>query len=336
MKLKIFLALLVIPIVFSCGRKDRFHINTTQNKTEVKIQRFDRDLIQSDTTNFNSSVKKLYVNYPVFLQTFISNMDTVSPQDTLAVARVLKNFVTFPQVKNVNEQVLAVFADVADIENEISVAYTYLKHYFPTLPTPEVYFFVSGLSRPVMVDERMKFIGIGSDFYLGADYELYKAVAYDYMLQNMNPENVSVDVVSTLLFNYFRFDSKQNRLIDNMLHRGKVMYLLSVFMPERAGKDIMGYSTDQWNWAEENESRIWKNMIAQKDLFSSDLQLIRNYLNDAPFTSPVSQDSPGRLGTWIGMRIVQCYMKKKKDVTLQRLMQLNVYQKLLEESGYKP
>lgn len=336
MRIKFFLALLILITVFSCGRKDRFRINTTNNRADVKIQRFDRELIQLDTLDLITSVKKLYVNYPVFLQTFITNMDTVLPQDTMAVARVLNNFVTYPEVKKINQKVLEVFADVSGSEKEISDAYTYLSYYFPNLPKPEVYFFVSGLSRPVMMDEEMNFIGIGSDFYLGTDYEPYKSVVYDYMLQNMNPQNVSIDVVSAVLFNYFRFDSKQNRLIDNMLHRGKVMFLLSVFMPERAKQDIIGYTADQWNWAEKNESQIWKIMISQKDLFSSDLQLIRKYMNDAPFTSGISQESPGRLGTWVGMKIVESYMNKNKDVTLQRLMQLNNYQKLLEESGYKP
>lgn len=105
-------------------------------------------------------------------------------------------------------------------------------------------------------------------------------------IQNMNRRNLSVDLISTLLFNYSRFDSKQNRLIDNMLHRGKVMFMLAVFMPESVLNDIIGYNTMQWNWAVKNEKEIWNTVVSQKDLFSSDLQLIRKYLNDAPFTSP--------------------------------------------------
>ena len=335
MKLKFFLPLLLILIAFSCGRKNRFSIDSDYKRVEVKIQRFDSDLIQLDTTDLSVSVEQLYARYPRFLPTFISDLDTISSQDTLAVARVLKDFITYPKVMQINQKVLETFSDVSAMEKDISEAYTYISYYFPKLKLPEVYFYVSGLSRPVMMDEGMNFIGIGSDFYLGSDYELYQSAVYDYQLQNMRPESISTDVVSAVLFNYFRFDSKQNRLIDNMLHRGKVMYLLSVFMPEQTKQDIMGYTDVQWSWAVNNESKIWKQMISQKDLFSSDLPLIRSYLNEAPFTSRISPESPGRLGTWVGMRIVENYMKKNKDVTLQRLMQLNDYQKLLQESGYK-
>lgn len=334
MKIKILLSVLILMVFISCGHKDRFQINMDKNRIKVKIQRFDRDLIELDTMNLRTSVKKLYDKYPDFLPVYLSHLDTVSTRDTMAVAGVLKNFINYPQVKEINQKVEDTFSEVSLIEKDISDAYTYMAHYFPQLKRPDVYFFVSGLSLPLITDEKMKFIGIGSDFYLGADFEPYKSVVYDYMLQNMRPESISVDVVSAVLFNYFRFDSKNNRLIDNMLHRGKVMYLLSVFMPEKTKQDVIGYTTEQWTWAEQNEKDIWETMIAQKALFSSDLQLIRRYLNDAPFTATVSQDSPGRLGTWIGMRIVESYMNKNKKATLPELMQMNNYQELLEKSGY--
>ena len=59
-------------------------------------------------------------------------------------------------------------------------------------------------------------------------------------------------------------------------------------------------------------------------------------MNDAPFTAPVSQDSPGRLGTWLGWQIVDSYMKKNQNIGLKNLMDENNYQKILEESGFKP
>ena len=57
-------------------------------------------------------------------------------------------------------------------------------------------------------------------------------------------------------------------------------------------------------------------------------------MQEAPFTAPVSQDSPGRLGEWIGLRIVKSFMNKNKNVTLPELMQMNNYQEILEKSGY--
>jgi uncharacterized protein YjaZ len=176
--------------------------------------------------------------------------------------------------------------------------------------------------------------GVGTDFYLGADFEPYKDFVYDYMLQNMETERLPVDIISAILFSNFRFDSKQNRLIDNMLYRGKGLYLLSVFLPERNHNEIIGYTVSQWQWAEIHEKEIWKSIVGQKDLFSSDQHLIRKYMQEAPFTASISQESPGRLGEWIGFRIVEKFMNKNKNITLPELMQMNDYQEMLGKSGY--
>ena len=131
-------------------------------------------------------------------------------------------------------------------------------------------------------------------------------------------------------------NSSQYRLMDNMLFRGKVMYLLSIVMPNEKPENLMGYTPEQWKWSTKYEKENWAAIIDQKDLFSTDIQLIRKYMNDAPFTAPISQESPGRLGTWIGWQIVKSYMEKNTQISLTDLMKDNNYQKMLEDSGYKP
>ena len=111
---------------------------------------------------------------------------------------------------------------------------------------------------------------------------------------------------------------------------------MSVFMPEEKPERIIGYSAEQLKWSKTNEKQIWSTIIEQKHLFSTDLMLIRKYVNDGPFTAPISQESPGRLGTWVGLQIVESYMQKNKNVTLKDLMNENNYQKILENSEYKP
>ena len=114
------------------------------------------------------------------------------------------------------------------------------------------------------------------------------------------------------------------------------MYLLSVFMPNEKPEDLMGYTPEQWKWCKSYKKEIWGTIIENKDLFSTNMLLISKYMNDAPFTAPVSQDSPGRLGTWLGWQIVDSYMRKNQNIGLKNLMDENNYQKILEESGFKP
>lgn len=321
---------------FSCKNNSRQqHIdNADIKRIEIKIHRFDKDLISIDTKNASQSIKGLYKQYPEFLSLFTFNILEVEDADTAKVTNLLTQFVSHKTFGEVNKKVLETFSDVSDIEDDLSEGYTNIHALFPQIHIPEIYFFVSGFNRSVIMTDSI--LGVGTDFYLGADYAPYKEFTYDYLLYNMRREMVSIDVISATLFKNFTFDGKQNRLMDNMLHRGKVIYALHTILPDKKIEDILGYSDEQYKWASQYESEVWKALVGQKDLFSTNVQLINKYLNDAPFTAPITQESPGRLGVYIGWKIIESYMKNNKDITLQQLMKLNEYQLILEKSGYKP
>lgn len=320
--------------LISCRNSNRFQIDTRKNGIKVHIQRFDKDLITIDTTHTNAEIKKNYRNYPDFFPVFVSEILEVDPSDTDSVSLLVHNFLSDTTFAKVNRDVLEKFSDVSAIENQLSGAFTYIHHYFPDIRLPQIYFFVSGFNRSIIIHS--PFIAIGSDLYLGADYPVYKQITYEYLTYTMRPENIAPDVVSALLFSAFPMNSSENRLLDNMLYRGKIMYLLSVFMPDEKPEVLMGYTPQQWEWCERYEREIWAEMIDKKSLFSTDFREMDAYLNEAPFTAPVSQESPGRVGTWIGWQIVKSYMDKNREVSLQQLVNENNYQQLLEKSDYRP
>jgi hypothetical protein len=172
--------------------------------------------------------------------------------------------------------------------------------------------------------------------YLGSDYEFYNRVVYEYQKQTMRKECIPVDVVSAYLFRTLPYTSTKSRLLDQMLYRGKVMYLVAQLFDELPGYEIMGWTKEQWDWCVKNERGIWHLVMDKRDLFKTESLVLTNYLNDGPFTSEVSQDSPGRLGIWLGWRIAESYMEHNETVTLQDLMAEPDAQKILELSFYKP
>ena len=337
MKIRHLSILILILLLFvSCKGQKRFDVNLSENRVEVKIARLDKGLIAIDTLNAQKSVRELYHAYPGLLELYLSNFNEVQLQDTAAVTNVLRDFVSYPTVVPINIKVAQVFQNISNIEHEVSDAFTRINHFFPNITLPQLFFYVSGLNKAMIASPGLDTIGIGCDFYLGSNFEPYKSVVYDYVLPNMRPESLVPDLVSTILSGNFRFDGQQNRLIDNMLYRGKLMYLLSVLMPDRAENEIIGYTVEQENWAKSNEKEIWKAIVANKDIFSSNQHLIRQYMNEAPFTAPLSQDSPGMIGEWIGLQIVRSLMNKNYKMSLTELMQMNDYELLLQKSGYQP
>lgn len=325
---------LFVILASSCTNNKRFEIKNSEAEKPLQIIRFDSLLINADTTNLFATVKKFYADYPEFMPYYAEQIMGVNPSDTSEVTRLIKVFLTNTDFTKVNTDVSSTFTNIDSIETNINKAYQYLHYYFPEIKTPPVYFFVSGFNRSIILED--DFVGIGLDLYLGSNYPKYAEISYQYMVYNMRPASIAPDLISAMLFKQFQFDGKEERLLENMLYRGKVLYLLSVVMPDLQPNEIMGYSRFQWEWSRKHEDKIWNTIVGQKDLYSTDQLLINKYMNDGPFTAPISQESPGRLGTWVGWQIIQSYMDKNRDITLQQLMKTNDYQLILNKSEYQP
>ena len=197
-----------------------------------------------------------------------------------------------------------------------------------------MYLFVSGFNSSVMYYDDI--IGVGVDMYLGSDYPYYNQVVYDYQKQTMRKACIAGDILGTYLAYHISYNSKYNRLLEQMIFRGKQLFLLGELLPDEPAWELIGYSKEQWDWCEKYEQAIWNRMMEKRDLFKTESMLINSYLNDGPFTAEISQESPGRLGLWVGWRIVDSYMTNNKDVTLIELMGESDAQKILEQSYYNP
>ncbi len=332
----ILLSVISLFVLSSCKKQNRFEFDYKKDLLEVNIHRFDKALMQLDTTNLMSSVENIYQDYAPYLKLYVESLDTVSFHDTLAVANSLKAFVFHPIVSEINKTVLETFPSSDEVEKELGIAFTYLTHYFPGIQFPNIFFFTSGITTSFLYSKDLQTIGVGADFFLGSEFSLYQDYFYDYMLPLMTPENLTVDLLSAVLYNNFHYDSDKNRLLDDILYRGKIKYLLSVIMPEREEHEVLGFTREQANWANTNEKEAWKIVVSEKHLFSTDALLISKYVENAPFTAAISQDSPARMGEWLGFQIVKKYMNKNRDITLIDLMRQNDYQAILEKSGYNP
>ena len=152
----------------------------------------------------------------------------------------------------------------------------------------------------------------------------------------MSPEKVVPDYVVAWLTSEFPFVSYSGELLEEILYRGKILYLASVLLPDEEESLLMGYTPEQWSWCQKNESNMWLPMIQGKHQFSHDGMMRVKYLNDAPFTSLFSQESPGRAGVYIGWQIIESYMKTHPDVSPLDLMRSVNAAYILQQSSYNP
>ena len=97
--------------------------------------------------------------------------------------------------------------------------------------------------------------------------------------------------------------------------------MLEVCLPDYKMSEILSYSDEQFAWCEEHEKRIWHSIVENKELYSTDWRTIMKYTQPAPFTNGYSQEySPGRLGVYMGWKIVSSFMNAHKELSLSELM----------------
>jgi hypothetical protein len=59
-------------------------------------------------------------------------------------------------------------------------------------------------------------------------------------------------------------------------------------------------------------------------------------ISDGPFTTLFANNSAPRAGAFLGWKIVNRFMEKNPDVSIQELMKNNDYQGILNAASYKP
>ena len=93
------------------------------------------------------------------------------------------------------------------------------------------------------------------------------------------------------------------------------------------------YTADELSWCKENESNIWQTIINQEILYSKDIKIINNFIGDAPSTKGLPSESPSRVGSWLGYRIVTDYANKN-CASLEEVIKEKNVRKILK--SYKP
>ena len=324
-----------LRLLCGCGNKYQY-IPRDIEAVKVEIVRFDSAQLGVRPDSVKQDIEQLYADYELFMPIFVEGILGLPTEDTAYLCEMYAQFLTdtvmgFAQT---NAKAQAVFANVDSLQEALNDGFSRLHYLYPEWEIPKVYFFVSGFNSSVMYYDNV--MGVGIDMYLGSEYPYYNQVVYDYQKQTMRKACVAGDVMSIYLAYNIPYNSKYNRLLEQMIFRGKQLFLLSQLLPNEPAWEVIGYSKEQWDWCEKYEQAIWNRIMEKRDLFKTESMVLSSYINDGPFTAEVTQESPGRLGQWVGWRIVESYMHNNKSVTLNELMNETDAQKILEQSFYKP
>jgi len=300
--LKTIVFLLVI-CVFSCQNSSKVEKEISKINLDLNIERFD----QLFATSTPSNLPALKQNYPFLFSKRYA--------DSVWVQRM-----SDPIQQLQNKAVDSVFEDFSRTESEIFNFYQHLKYYNKALKTPRLITVLSDVDYRNKVVVTDSIVLIALDTYLGAEHEFY-ASFYDYIKQNLNKDQIVSDL-ATAYAEQLIYQPKRVTFLEEMIYFGKQLYLKDLLIPFKDNNQKIGYSSAQYEWAEENEFYIWQYFVEKELLYETDRKLLLRFIIPAPFSRfnlELDSESPGRLGQYIGWQIVKSYMENKETPLLQML-----------------
>lgn len=301
------------------------------NNIEIKLLRYEQDLFMMDKENMAAEFESLYGMYP-------ENIVAKDAWKNKELLQGIKSFVSDPLIKEIYKDTELQYADMGWFREQITPALTLYLTHFPSEVVPDFCTLISGIDFQMpQVFGYDNTIFICLDMYLGHDYKYYaQANMPKYIAARCERKYMLTDCFSKALVYRHLPDKTLVTLLDNMIDAGKKMLFTQTMFPTTPAKDILGYTEEQYKWASDHESAVWHYLVEKNMVYDNTENVIRRMMDETPFTRDFGNQSPGRLGVYVGFQIVQSYMKTHPGTTLKDLMKMTDSQKLLKESGYKP
>jgi len=340
----LFIALLLL--LFGCGRK-RAVPDVSQIQVELKWQHFEQDFFAIDTNAIVPAIARLRQQYPVFADDFLRNILGLPPLDSVPEANgAIRQFLS--SYRAIKDSADKVFSNVQPIQDEVKRGLQFLKYYFPEYHAPtrlisfigpmDAYYegSLGGYGDIITGDA----LAVGLQLHLGKNFSLYtsemgQGLYPSYISSRFEPAYIPVNCMKNCIDDLFPEHNRGKSLLDQMVDKGKRLYVLDMLLPTTADSLKIGYTGSQLEDCYKNEGLIWNFYLQNNLLYDTDPDRIKNYVGDGPKTDELGEGSPGFIVLFSGWQMVKKYMDTHPEVSLKELMNKDG-RSILNDSHYKP
>ena len=291
MPIRIYIILILGFTLFACNEDSKVEKEIANIEIDFTVERFDKAFMEANSED----LPKLKNAYPFLFSKHVS--------DSVWIYRIndtLQN--------QLLTEVQKAFSDFETPKHELKRLFQHLKYYDKTFKSPRVITLTNdvGYRDKTIVNDSLVLLAL--DNYMGAEHPFYQNIPI-YITANMQENQIVADVADGYAKKYV-FQTNRRTLLDEMIYFGKLIYFKDVMIPFKTDAEKIGYTEAQIKWAEANESQIWSYFIEKELLYSTDSKLPNRFIADAPFSKfylELDNDSPGRLGQYLGWQIVKAY-----------------------------
>ena len=179
---------------------------------------------------------------------------------------------------------------------------------------------------------------IGLDNYLGSKYNVYKGIP-KYLTKRFDKKYLSIDLAESLAKLTVPPLKGNETFVEKLVYYGKIEWMKQLLNDDKEEHNLLRYSKEELNWCEENEFNVWNYFVQNDLLFSKSSALDYRFFKPSPFSKfylELDNDTPGEIGKWIGLRIVQKYVKVHSSMPAQEIINQPDLMTFFHHSKYKP
>lgn len=317
-------------------------------KVDLKIQRFEDDLFAIDTLHMREGLSQLQQKYPAFYVDFLQHMLGYIPMSDSSISPEGLVQIFIRDYRPLYDSSKKVFSSTEDLQNTLSESLKFVKYYFPQYPLPDnlityigpmdAYYeaTLGGYSDVITTAG----LATGLQLHMGSTFSMYQSAIGqslypNYISRRFTPETIPVNAIKNIIDDLYPDQSSGKTLIEQMVEKGKRLYVLDRLMPYTDDSLKIGYPAEKLKGCFENEGRIWNFFMSNQLLLSKDPGQIKSFITDGPKTIELGEQSPGYIGLFVGWQIVNKFMHAHKELTLPELLKTDA-KKIFDESKYRP
>ncbi len=327
-------ATLMFVLFLSGCKKDEevcvFVPETSEVKISVSIEQFQDSLVNIESRD---ELVAFLTRQPTIRDYIFRRSEF--PDDSVFINELYNRF-NNPHLDTLLLETKQVFGDLSSLKSEFEQAFKNIAYYYPGFYPPKVQTVVSGLlGNDMLVSDSLIIISL--DFYLGKEGR-YRPKVYDYLMRKYDPDDIvpSCMLIYGISDRFNKTNPTDKTVLADMVAYGKSFYFAKHMLPCVPDSVFIWYTPEEIKGSRKNEDLIWARFIEDQVLFSTSQEIKRDYLGERPVTIQVGEKCPGRIGQWVGWRIVNRYAETHDNIPLARIMGLDNALVIFKESNYRP
>ena len=216
-------------VVLLCCMSCEWQLKSFDEESQLTIDRYDRVQSLYLTTGDFSALQQMNTVYPTQTRTLIEDVIRIGKVNDPEINTKFLRFYQDSTLQNLINEVEQQYANMTDINDEMSDAFENLKELLPNMEIPEIYTQIGSFDQSVVIGNNS--IGICLDKYLGSDYPLYQKPQYGYsksQLESMNRHYIVPDCIGFYLLSMYPMP--QDRALSQQerdTHIGKILWVVN-------------------------------------------------------------------------------------------------------------